>query len=860
MKRTVFAAHSKIRNTLFLFIAIVIALFLFLKGGISISHFKIGSFDIAGLYLKLDKKLIVRTDRLIIPQRKKNTPLPNIEEGLDQVEKILRYFQYIELKEVDFKNDHYTLLYADNILYMTNDEYEIAAKEVHRIGDELHADIDLVYLKKYDIRLSGKLTYNFDKDTLLVRGNAEYLDIHSEFVIDKHQHRLYYVLKTNDFTQLKPLIDQFKIPPKISVWITDKLKAKKYRLESLKGMATVSKKGFRLLPDTITAEAILDHPVLFFKDGIDPVEAKQAKLTFAKGSLEIDPTEPHMKGRSGVGSKATISEMTNPKPVMLRLDLKLNTALDPEVHKILHAYKIKLPLMQPEGTTETRLIIDVDLKAKKAHFIGDFNFGKGKVAIGKVKLSVDGGSVHVEKGVATLSGIKLHDSWYQGTVNGKVYLKKKKIDLSLDIASLDLGTKEKRFLSIRKTKLPLAINFQKDLLFSLPTVKTDIRVSAKDKSTVIEIGDLSIIKKYLRNFPVTIDGGNLKIRTKDFVHYQYSGLVKRNGCFFYQKETACLTRVPISGSFSKDKLIFNAFQKRFSYNSQKSLINLTNLNLDLKAFFKHLEKKSVKQSGGMTQQIKVKGKKSAIRYEKFKLLTDSYTMLLPAGGNFTFDGRLGSDTVTVVKKKKNLTIKALRITDKMLHPLINFSGLQKGRYSVIISGDPDKVMKGEITLDGGVMRDFKAYNNVLAFINAIPALATLNSPGFSSKGYKIKKGSIKFSISDDKLFFDSVFVEGSSATISGDGVVDLKTKAVNVELAIQTVREIGKVVGSVPVVGYILTGENKGVVTVGLKISGTLENPRVKTNPVKDVLLMPFDMIKRTLTTPAHIKKNLEKK
>lgn len=861
MKRIVYATHSKIRNILFLFIAIVVSLFLFLKVGISVSNLKIGSFDIAGLYLKLDKKLIIKADKLVIPKMAKKAELPNIEEGLDQVEKILSYFQTIDLKEVEFKNDHYTLLYADNIIYMTNDEYEVAAKDVRRIRDELHADIDLVYLKKYDIRLSGKLTYDFNKDTLLVRGNAEYLDIRSEFIVNKRQHQLYYVLKTNEFTQLKSLIDQFKIPPKISVWITDKLKAKKYRLESLKGMATIDKKGFKLLPDTIKAEAILDHPVLYFKEGIDPVEAKQAKLIFEKGNLSIIPEDPRLNGRSGVGSMATISEMTNPKPVMLGLDLKLNTPLDPEVHKILHAYKIKLPLMQPEGTTEARLLIDVDLKAKKAHFVGDFDIGKGKVSIGKVNLSVDKGSVHIEKGMAILSGIKLHDSWYQGIVNGKVDLKKKKIDLSLDIASFDLGTEGKSYLSIRKTKLPLVIDFQKDLLFSLPTVKTGIRVSAKDKSAVIVMKDLLKLKKYLRNFPVNIDGGNLKIQTKDYALYRYSGLLKRNECFFYQKESACLTRVPISGSFSKSSLVFNAFQNRFSYNSQKSLVNLTNLNLDLKEFFKNQEKESKKESGsGMTQEIKVVGKKSIIRYEKFKLLTDRYTMLLAPGGNFSFSGNLGKDTVTVQKRQKQLAIRAVRITDRMLHPLINFDGLHNGRYSVTISGVPEKVMKGEIILDGGVMRDFKAYNNVLAFINAIPALATLSSPGFSSKGYKIKKGLIKFTISGDKLFFDSVLIEGTSATISGDGVVDLKTKKVNVELAIQTVREIGKVVGSLPVVGYILTGENKGVVTVGLKISGTLDNPRVKTNPVKDVLLMPFEMIERTLKTPTHLKKKLKSK
>jgi len=34
--------------------------------------------------------------------------------------------------------------------------------------------------------------------------------------------------------------------------------------------------------------------------------------------------------------------------------------------------------------------------------------------------------------------------------------------------------------------------------------------------------------------------------------------------------------------------------------------------------------------------------------------------------------------------------------------------LKNGRYTIKISGNPDKVMKGKIIVEGGVMSDFKA--------------------------------------------------------------------------------------------------------------------------------------------------------
>ena len=77
-------------------------------------------------------------------------------------------------------------------------------------------------------------------------------------------------------------------------------------------------------------------------------------------------------------------------------------------------------------------------------------------------------------------------------------------------------------------------------------------------------------------------------------------------------------------------------------------------------------------------------------------------------------------------------------------------------------------------------------------------------------------------------------------------------------LAIQTARELGKVVGAVPILGYILMGEDKSM-TVGLTISGSLTKPIVKTSASKEILKLPLDLIERTLKSPAHILNQREK-
>ena len=72
---------------------------------------------------------------------------------------------------------------------------------------------------------------------------------------------------------------------------------------------------------------------------------------------------------------------------------------------------------------------------------------------------------------------------------------------------------------------------------------------------------------------------------------------------------------------------------------------------------------------------------------------------------------------------------------------------------------------------------------------------------------------------------------------------------------IQTARELGKVIGSIPLLGYIIMGEDKSM-TVGLKITGSLSKPIVSTSAAKELLKLPLDLLIRTLKSPAHIRNN----
>ena len=859
-----------------------VALFGWLKIGIESDSLVLGNYKVDGLYLKLDKKLTLKADNVVIPKSKAKPSLDNVDKTFDTIKYLFTFFDYIDVKNVTFNDNHINVIFTDEILYVTSDDYEIAGN-IHRIEEKLVAEVSMLYIKKDNLNMKGTLTYDLNTDILATEGDFNAYHIKGRFSAVKEKNTIDFKVDSDTFTDLKTLISTFTLSDIVKSWIVDRVQAKQYKLHSLVGQGHITKNGFKMDFDALKGEMLFEGVKIFYQKELDPIDAESFNLTYANKALQFDLKNPSYKTRSMQGSELSIVGLGKPKSI-LNLDLHMKTPIDNELQKILKSYnvdipvkhkgeianvdlKMNIPLGKSSKKEKSTVIVNVELKKsevwyqniklpllkanvkfdnrKKDSIIMHATLKKGTVDLFKTKLPVLGGVIAYEKNRVKLSNVHLKERWYEGKVKGDINLQSKKANLKFDAKHISIGDKEK-FLVLKNKSLPLTLNYSKNLRIDIPTL--DLKITNKPKEMLIQVGKLEKLKPYLKKLTIDVDGGKLDIVKKGSDTYTFKGELRRNACFFYEKNDVCRTRIPCSGSVKKGNVDFYAFSKRLHYNSEKSRIKLKNLNIDLKKFL-NARKKSKASKG---KKLVILGKNSKLRYDKHTLITDSYDIEVSPKGNIKASGMLDGDVVKFSKKGNILSMKALRVKDKMLHPLIGFKGLKKGRYTLKKSGDPDKTMKGQIIIEGGVMNDFKAYNNTLAFINAVPALATLSNPGFSEKGFKINEGVAEYRMKGDKIFLDSIYIKGTSATIVGKGMIDMKKKTINMDLAIQTARELGKFVGNLPLLGYILMGKDKSM-TVGLKITGTLDKPKVKTSAAEDILSLPLQLIKRTLESPAHI-------
>ncbi|WP_295420799.1 AsmA-like C-terminal domain-containing protein [Sulfurovum sp.] len=884
---TIHVLHVVLRDTLIFLVILFVALFYWLKVGIHADDLTFGNYKIDGLYIKLDKKLTLKAENIIIPQSKADPSFRNVDKTFDTIKYLFTFFDYIELEKIHFKNNELKVIFADNILYITSDDYEIAGN-IERKGQKLVADVSLLYIKKDDINIVGKLIYYLQKDKLETIGSFNAYHIKGDFAAKKEKNIVDFALKSDAFTDLRTLINKFPLKPAVKSWIVDKVKAKKYCLRTLAGKGEVGKDGFKMDFDALRGEVLFEDVQIHFKEKLAPVLAPSLILSYKNGGLYFDLKHPSYKTRSLEGSKVAITDLIGQKPTILTLDLHILSVIDEVVQEILKAYKLDIPVEQKGEKAKLDIKIDIPLKksTKKTAVLLNVDLGEGEVSYDRIKLPVLKGNVKyvsreketivvkaaLQKGLATIYNTKLpvtdgeidyakgtvnlkkvhiKESWYEGKVDGKVNIRTKNADLEFHAKQVTIGDKEKFFV-LKNKILPLHLNYSKHVTVDVPSLK--LKIITQPKEMLIQVGEIKKIKPYLKNIGLQIDGGKVDIRTSDFKTYTFKGELKRKACFFYDKENLCHTKVPCSGKVTKKGLDFYAFNKRLYFNTSQSRMKLKNLNIDLEKFLQSRDKlKKGKVKGKRKgKKLVIIGQNSHLRYDKYKLITDSYDVEVKPNGDIKAMGSLDGDIVKFSRQGKQFFIQALRVKDKLLHPLIHFKGLKKGRYSLKISGDPKKVMKGHIIVEGGTLSDFKAYNNTLAFINTLPALATLNSPGFSEKGFKIKEGVVDYRIIGDKVIFDSVYIKGRSATIVGKGQLNIRKKTIDMKLAIQTARELGSFVGNLPLIGYIIMGKDKSM-TVGLKITGTLDKPKVQTSAAEDILTLPLQILKRTLESPAHI-------
>ncbi len=92
-----------------------------------------------------------------------------------------------------------------------------------------------------------------------------------------------------------------------------------------------------------------------------------------------------------------------------------------------------------------------------------------------------------------------------------------------------------------------------------------------------------------------------------------------------------------------------------------------------------------------------------------------------------------------------------------------------------------------------------------------------------------------FSLKDGILSTNDWFVNSDAMNMSIVGTTDIIREKLDVTIGIQPFQTVDKVVSRIPVVGWILTSDTKGLITLYFQAHGNRNDPTVDVMPVKSM-------------------------
>lgn len=150
----------------------------------------------------------------------------------------------------------------------------------------------------------------------------------------------------------------------------------------------------------------------------------------------------------------------------------------------------------------------------------------------------------------------------------------------------------------------------------------------------------------------------------------------------------------------------------------------------------------------------------------------------------------------------------------------------------------------------GKLRKFAVLSKIFSLLN-LSQLLKFQLPDMVSGGMPYNKITATLAIKDGVISSNDLYVAGDALNISAIGKVDLVKGELDTTIGVKPLQTVDKVLSHIPIVGWILTGKNKSLITAYFEAKGKLEDPQVTPIPVQSMAKGVFNIFKRVFQLPA---------
>lgn len=139
-----------------------------------------------------------------------------------------------------------------------------------------------------------------------------------------------------------------------------------------------------------------------------------------------------------------------------------------------------------------------------------------------------------------------------------------------------------------------------------------------------------------------------------------------------------------------------------------------------------------------------------------------------------------------------------------------------------------------LNMNNGTLRKFNSLAKVFSILN-VSQLLRFRLPDMATGGmpYSSIKGS--FSVKEGIVDTRDLFISSNAINISIVGTADIVKEELNLTIGAQPLQTVDKIVNRIPIVGWLLTGKEKDLLTAYFEAKGKWSDTQVSAIPVKSM-------------------------
>jgi len=843
------------------FIILILSLLLLLKYGIKINDFEFYGVKLEQLYIKLDKKIIVRAKQIKLPSFKKDVAqkasdkqLLNLSQGVDYLD---TFFQEISLESVQIGDDFkIKILFLDDIFFVDSPYLNIDIK----FQNEQQNGVDRfivknLSLKDFNVSISGEGSANFDKDDYKFDGNFTSHELNGKLSFALKDTLLTYKAYDVEAGSIKDFIAELDsriyLNSEVKNWIYGYIVADDYHLNEINGKADLKENDLFL--NELNATANAKNLLVKFDKGLPAVNVAEANITLNNSKLKFDLTAPVYKGKKLDGSNVVINNIFDEKSANLELFIKTNSIYDEAINEILRAYKINVPVRQLSGKMDASLKILIKLDEKSLENFDEKSvIANGDFKISDAVLDIAGSKFNAKSALVKLintSALNIDASgfgldFFRANAKADINLQKSTGEIKGVIESFDLKEKNDEILAFKNEPFTALLDFSKPSETTLSIEPFGLNLSFGDES-VIATKNSNFI---MQNSPVLKKNGvlgfdDVSIKSKDFVNLEILAKGLKFDMPFLDKNGSKYDSDDFLITVSKAGVKVQSASKKLSLNIAEKGIEAKSNDLNLLV----LDDNSTKEQSTPLELFAKNG--DIILKDLNKTLSFTSFSAEKKGKSTSLNGLAKQGRVGYFSDEKSINLDATDISGEFINGLLGTKSFEGGKFRLKMLGENSKNFKAEVRFFGTYLKDYIFYQRLLSFLNSVPSLLSFKTPDFNDKGFTVKNGKILLTRKGDVIEFLAIEMIGTSADIGGRGTIDLKSKKINIDLELKILKDASGIIDKIPLINQIILGKDRSLSTV-IAIRGTTEKPEYSTQILQDALLSPLKIIRNVLQAP----------